>query len=219
MEEDTRPPQSGHATVGTPRSGDRRRQNSDPLLVAARHIVDTHPHALFILSHDGAVLLTNLAARRLSGERAKIFQIRKQRLLIQGKSVEEWFGVPFGDRRSDARLLRPSGSERSARHEYRVVLSGTSLRRARDPVAIIVYERHRPRSIAQSLLQQLYDLTPSESATAAHLFRGLRPTQVAEALGISVHTVRSHAKRVFTKCHVKSQSELVRLLALGPGIE
>jgi DNA-binding CsgD family transcriptional regulator len=217
LNEETRQPHSGHASVGPPRH-DRRRQSSDPLLIAARHIADTHPHALFILSHEGAVLFTNVAARRLSLERTKVFHIRKHRLLIRGKPVDEWFGAPLGAHEK-ALLIRPAVAETGARREYQVLVSRTSLRRARDPVAVVVYERHRLRSLAQSLLQQLYDLTPSESATAAQLFRGLRPTQVAKALGISVHTVRSHAKRVFTKCHVRSQSELVHLLALGPGIE
>jgi DNA-binding CsgD family transcriptional regulator len=116
-------------------------------------------------------------------------------------------------------VIRPATTNQNTPAEYRVLISRTSLRRARDPIAVTVYERHRSRTLAQSVLQQLYDLTPSESATAAQLFHGLRPTQVAHALGVSVHTVRSHVKRVFTKCHVKSQSELVRFLALGPGVE
>jgi len=209
---------SGYGSAGAPRAHERRRPSPDPLIAAMRHIADAHLHALLVISNDGGVLCANAAARRLCTHRDKMFHIRRHRLLIQGKPFSEWWhevALPAGE---STLLLRPV-SAKGQRYEYAVLISRTSLRRARDPIAITVYERHRPRSITQSLLQKLYGLTRSESATAAHLFHGLRTTEVARSLGVSVHTVRSHTKRVFHKCHVKSQSELVRLLALGPGVE
>ncbi len=51
---------------------------------------------------------------------------------------------------------------------------------------------------------------------AQRLYAGRRPEQLGGDLGISLNTVRTHLKRIFEKCGVRSQAELLQLLALGP---
>ncbi|MBK7904175.1 MAG: hypothetical protein IPJ97_15460 [Proteobacteria bacterium] len=38
----------------------------------------------------------------------------------------------------------------------------------------------------------------------------------AARLGLSLNTVRTHLKQIFSKCEVQSQAELMLTLALGP---
>jgi DNA-binding CsgD family transcriptional regulator len=40
--------------------------------------------------------------------------------------------------------------------------------------------------------------------------------QVARTLHVSPNTVRTHLKRIFSKCEVQSQAELMHVLSLGP---
>jgi len=40
--------------------------------------------------------------------------------------------------------------------------------------------------------------------------------ETAQALDLSLNTVRTHLKHIFTKCEVNSQAELLHLLAMGP---
>ena len=53
-----------------------------------------------------------------------------------------------------------------------------------------------------------FGLTPREAEVAALLARRLTNREIAEALGISRHTVRHHAERVFTKLGVHSRRDV-----------
>lgn len=59
----------------------------------------------------------------------------------------------------------------------------------------------------------LFGLTPAEANVAAKLAAGLGPQAVAEATGVAVGTVRTHVRRIFEKSGVRTQVELVALLA------
>jgi DNA-binding CsgD family transcriptional regulator len=63
-----------------------------------------------------------------------------------------------------------------------------------------------------SLFRGRYALTFAESRVAVEVAEGRNPAEVAQRLGVSVHTVRSHLKRIFLKTGVHSQSGLVRAL-------
>jgi len=63
-----------------------------------------------------------------------------------------------------------------------------------------------------SLVERLFALTPAEARVAALIGSGRSPRQAAEKLGISVGTVRTALKHVFTKVGVSRQSELAILL-------
>ncbi len=55
----------------------------------------------------------------------------------------------------------------------------------------------------------LQDLSAREREVARYLSLGLNSATVASELGISVHTVRSHRRRVYEKIGVHSQGELM----------
>lgn len=54
------------------------------------------------------------------------------------------------------------------------------------------------------------NLTSREREVATHVATGQPSPLIAERLGISVHTVRRHTERVFTKLGVRSRAELAR---------
>ena len=64
-----------------------------------------------------------------------------------------------------------------------------------------------------SVLRQLFGLTPSEALTALATYEGRTPAEIAESRQRSIATVRTLLGRVFMKCGVRRQAELVRLLA------
>ena len=61
-------------------------------------------------------------------------------------------------------------------------------------------------------IAQSFGLTSAEARVAALLARGSGIPAVAEALGVSVNTVRTHVARVFEKTATERQAELVALL-------
>jgi DNA-binding CsgD family transcriptional regulator len=52
-------------------------------------------------------------------------------------------------------------------------------------------------------------LTTAEFRVVQQLVTGLRPSEIANSLGLSVHTIRTHLKRAMTKAGVHSQAALV----------
>lgn len=74
---------------------------------------------------------------------------------------------------------------------------------ARDPLASLPSAR---------AMQQLFDLTPSESLLCQSLARGLSLDEIASAGSISIHTVKSHLQHVFGKTGTCRQAELVALM-------
>lgn len=54
-----------------------------------------------------------------------------------------------------------------------------------------------------------WDLTAGEIRVVQSLATGLRPSEMARALGLSVHTVRTHLKRAMVKAGVQSQVALL----------
>jgi DNA-binding CsgD family transcriptional regulator len=113
-------------------------------------------------------------------------------------------------------------AERSRlKQPYRVLVSRLAHRHKRDGrgagYCVFIYEPnggHQP--VAASVLRQLYGLTPAEARLANELFGGQSLTESAKTSGISVNTAKSMLKRIFTKCAVHSQPELLLLLSLGP---
>jgi len=54
-----------------------------------------------------------------------------------------------------------------------------------------------------------YDLTQKEKEVLAELIEGKSFKMIADSLGISYETVRSHMKSIYSKLHVHSNTEAV----------
>lgn len=65
------------------------------------------------------------------------------------------------------------------------------------------------------LLRATYDCTAREATLAGALADGCTLTEAATMLGISIHTARTHLKRVFRKTGTNRQAELLRLVLLA----
>ena len=61
------------------------------------------------------------------------------------------------------------------------------------------------------LAQQLFQLTPAETALAIQLANGLSLEEAAEMLNIKRNTARAHLRSIFSKTGVRRQTELVRI--------
>jgi DNA-binding CsgD family transcriptional regulator len=59
------------------------------------------------------------------------------------------------------------------------------------------------------LIPAAWGLTRAEERTLEGLVAGLRPSEIAGAQRVSVHTVRTHLKRVMVKAGVHTQAALV----------
>jgi len=129
------------------------------------------------------------------------------------EAVRTWIPDRASAPRWTFSALRASGEP-----DYRISMHALKdVSAAGEPcIFISVHDTHASQHVDARTLQHLYRLTPAQADIAAALFEGLAVEQVIERLHISENTVRTHLKGVFKKCAVRSQAELLRLLALGP---
>jgi DNA-binding CsgD family transcriptional regulator len=80
--------------------------------------------------------------------------------------------------------------------------------------AVFVTEAGTPHDPPDELLQQLYDLTPTEAKVLRYLTRGSSPAQIAMQLGVELSTARSHLRSIFLKTSTSGQCDLVRKVAI-----
>jgi len=95
------------------------------------------------------------------------------------------------------------------------VPSGADAVGSSSPFVLCVHCMPCGACISRRSLQDAFALTASEAEVAIQVFNGLSMPEAAGRLGVSLNTVRTHLKSIFQKCDVRSQTQLVRLVAFG----
>ena len=173
------------------------------LLDAGGRIVDANSHALQVIRSCNGI---RLRAGRLAFTDPELEEQMQRAIAGYGSGVR-------GGRAVLASRVRCKGSD-----PYRIVVRPVPPDLDERNVAFyaLLYAPNRLRGISLEVLRQVYGLTPAQSAVARSLFAGRSVEETANELDLSLNTVRTHLKQIFTKCEVNSQAELLHLLALGP---
>jgi DNA-binding CsgD family transcriptional regulator len=78
---------------------------------------------------------------------------------------------------------------------------------------LVLIDPGQPAKVDESVVRGLFGLTQAEAKLAIRLCRGERLRAIAHARGVSLGTVRSQLRAIFSKTRTKSQAGLVLLLA------
>lgn len=197
------------------RTGERRRVADTDMAAALRALIDQMDVGVVFIDRDSRILYGNARAWDLVAGDA-FLTIRRGRLYLGADPARRAVASGPCAGSGNARLHSWEISRPDVRARRCATMSGLGLRRAGDPVAVLIYGFDTGRRVDPALLRELYGLTPAEAQAAAGVFDGHTPLEIAERLQVSINTIRSHVKRVFQKCEVRSQVQLVRLLGAGP---
>jgi DNA-binding CsgD family transcriptional regulator len=190
----------------------------DPVALAALDLID---RGIVVTDSAARIRIANDFARRIAA-RVDALSFLDGRVSFLAAHLEmefesfrravcNWLPARAPSPRWTFSALRASGEP-----DYRISMHALKDASVDDAcIFISVHDTHAQR-VDTKTLQQLYGLTPTQADIAAALFEGLAVEQVIDHLRISENTVRSHLKGIFKKCDVRSQAELLRLLALGP---
>ena len=186
---------------------------------AAIALLDKLNRGVLLLDSAGVVLHGNRAAQSMLAGRGP-FVLRRGRLEFTDRTANERLGrflAQEADVDGGSSLVLQVAAPRP-RGACRVLVS------ALDPgegtacgYCVFIYEPeagHRP--LPAKVLAQLYGLTVAESRLVNALFVGVSLRAAAAQAGVTINTAKSTLKKVFAKCAVGSQAELLQLLALGP---
>lgn len=186
------------------------------------HVLNRFVRATFAVNLAREVFYRNEAAQKLLTRSGHI-QIRKGRLQFQDRTIDRQIEDYLYDETKRVRSAVLRSTAGSAAHDprvaYRVLLTPLYLAEhdpARQVWMLFISESNIERQIDVPVLQELYGLTRTESQLAAALFAGDALTAAAKSLDISINTAKTLLRRIFHKCEVQSQGELLQLLALGP---
>ena len=170
---------------------------------------------VLLLSRDGKVQFANAAAQAQVALGDPVALVRGRLRLLPPPEHARLEGVlEAHDVASEGAVLFLKSSEG---REFTLMLQylGGGFERDSGFIAFL-FAPDAVMSTNLGLLQKCYGLTPSEAAVADSFYHCCTVRGVAEELECSINTIRVHLKRIFKKCGVHSQAELVRRLALEP---
>ncbi len=202
-----------------------RVQGAEACAGAAEEALDRINGGVILIDEWGAPIVTNRNADRIlaandglvldwDGPSAATPQQTGvlRRLLSEAATTGNGKGAGAG---GVMRLARPSG-----RPALEVVV--TPLCRESSPMftatataAIFVADPDDRAERPPERLRRFYGLTRKEAELASRLARGMSLSEISDALGVTIHTVRGHLKQLFAKTGTHRQAELVRVLLAG----
>jgi DNA-binding CsgD family transcriptional regulator len=185
-----------------------------------RIILDKLDRGVVLIDARGRVVDANTLALRVlkSGDG---IALRAGRFAFADPGLDERLARMIAQRRPsvvDQPAAIAAQVRRSGGASYRIIVSPVPADVDQREVAFfaVIYAPSEHREISVAVLCDLYGLTPAQARVARSLFAGRSVEETAAALDLSLNTVRTHLKHIFTRCEVQSQAELLHLLAQGP---
>lgn len=196
-------PRTGRRAAATPQStlGAALDRIEDPLFVIdARRQLEFANRAAKQLVERGAHLCIQRGRLSFTAEE---YRVRFDRLLRQ-------LGAPSDAPREPIGLRLP---RRNASRDWLLLISplqGDLPLESR--LLLHLVSRARPRRISRPLMRDLFALNWRELALIEGLIRGESLRAIAAQTSMTLETVRTYLKRIFVKCEVRSQVELLALV-------
>lgn len=177
-----------------------------PLELAARWLWrDGRPRA--VVGRDRSILWCNPAARRLLVAPSPLVVRRNNLCTAKGVDIEGVDSFLAGLDAATARLhVMDPESDRG------VLLTAWADTIDGHQIAFIEFAlRELPFDAEQSGMARAFGLTKAECRVVDAMAVMEPPSQIAARLGLSVHTIRTHVRRIYAKLSVRSQMQFMRL--------
>jgi DNA-binding CsgD family transcriptional regulator len=193
--------------------------------VAARRLeetVDALSTGVFLTEGQGRITYMNHSAERLLKSGASLKATNGRLAAVQPKARESL---------SRALSLSIEGKAPSTTGRHFIALPGheggglvanimpLQWHQARNPLeslpgatAVIVQDPAESSDLPTEALAELYGLTRAEGRVLELIARGQTPQDAADALGVTLTTVKTHLQKVFAKTETARQAELVQLV-------
>lgn len=202
-----------------------RVQGAETRAGAAEEALDRIAGGVILLDERGAAIATNLTADRILVMDDGLVMDRDGPSASTSKQTGELRRAVAGAAKTGAsqgkdagavlRLARPSGRQALEVVVTPIRCEASPLFDRRAAAAILVAEPDAQVDRPPERLCQLYGFTPVEAEVASRLVKGMDLAKVGDDLGISIHTVRGHLKRLFAKTGTHRQPDLLRVLLTG----
>jgi DNA-binding CsgD family transcriptional regulator len=183
--------------------------------------LDALTTSVFLLSADGSILHCNRAAAALR-ERDSVFSASSAGLSLRDPTLDSQFQAMLAPASLDMTLAGARGGTLSTSDGERHILHVLPLASAgagRAPpfhsasFALFVHPAALQRPTLVEAVVTRFRLTPAEVRVLFALIEIGGVPDVAQVLGVSEETVKTHLKRLFAKTRTNRQVDLVRMVA------
>lgn len=187
-------------------------------LVLQRKVLDSLSVAVAIVGQGRRIAYANAAAATMlfasdllcsQGGCFGTFRGAKQTLALETAIDRACTGdAALGTAGLGVPLLGTAGAHAAA---YVLPLARNNIRGelGRGHCAVFIARAGEQHPMAMEILRTMFNFPVAEARVALMLSKGDGPQEIADALGVSVHTVRSHLKHAFAKAGVANQTGLV----------
>lgn len=192
--------------------------------IPLKSVVDTLDHGVCLLARTARVVYANRSARRLIAESIHLEIVGGLLLPTEPLLRAPWQRLLAELAPGSAPLFDFAGqvpeSAGPCLGQVRLVSADDG---AGELVSLSLGLPGAARAARLAEFAALHRLTPAEARVMVALVDDLSPAQVAERLGVSAGTVRSHIRRIFDKTGVSTQRGLavrvanLPLMSLPPG--
>lgn len=192
----------------------------------ANKVADATPRGIFVMTPDGHLLKTNRMAKDILGNADGFCVTPNGRLAIMDTKVDEQFNQRLAemsetpDKQLKHTVWNRSFLKRGDSGSYQMTLRQLVIddwhieANAFDRRAVVYVASPETQAIPTiSHLRDFYDLTNAQARLVRALMEGKDIMTAAANLHISVNTVRSHLRSIYSKLGVDSQPALLRLLS------
>jgi len=190
-------------------------------LASAEAMVDASATATFLLTRQGRVLRSNVAADLLL-QQSDTLAVKDGTLITKQAHFKESLRKLFADaalsispqlKANPAHALAlPQGFGKQPLQLLASPLPPGHRTRCNADLILLVTDPEKPLNLPDEVLHALYGLTPAQTEVANGLLTGFTVEEIARLRRVSAGTVRQQLKDILSKTGTSRQSELVRLL-------
>lgn len=181
-------------------------------------VIDCFDRGAIICERDGRPRLINRLAREildrddgLSSFGGRLRASRADKSAELARLIRDCAATSAGEGAESGGVMPLP--RRSGAQDYALIVSplSTAMLAGIDDraLALVLIADPDRRVPTQQQLARLHGLTPAEAKVAARLLIADTPAEIAQALGISINTVRYHLRNLLAKTGTRRQAELV----------
>jgi CheY-like chemotaxis protein/DNA-binding CsgD family transcriptional regulator len=186
-----------------------------------RKVLDALAASVFVVDSGKRLILANTAGQAMLVD-GHFLQLQKgriegRRVLGKASPLHDAIDSAMSGKLADntrgigVPLLSHDGESAAA---YVLPVAGNDPRATSSPdhCVIFVARRGEEQSMTVEILRTVFDLSVAEARVAMHIAKGDSPQLIADTLDLSIHTVRTHLKRAFSKTSMADQPSLGALV-------
>ncbi|MBI6629112.1 response regulator [Pontibaca salina] len=190
----------------------------------AARVLDFIALGVVLLDEQGKIIHSNSAAHDLaavsdfiqfSGNEIRASDSLADRALQ--RAIREARAAAMSGREKTAGVLLQSGQDAGAVSVLTCALPREDVYKEGQPeIVLFLSTPDGHKRVSESLLMELFELTPTEARVAGALANSSRSADLAAELGVSNTTIAFHMRNLFQKTGTNRRADLIALILAGP---